>query len=135
MLTLKQCAAFTGLAPWEMIDGANPSAKHNSLLSAYLLNLDKGPGAVREMIVDDIRTWLDLGAQEQAADLLLVLRRLLSDYPEARLVEYSPTHCMEPSRADAAWPSEQFNADHSRHEPEDGKVGVRDRSADTVTTP
>ncbi len=86
MITFEQCAAFAGLAPSEMILGANPSAAHHSLLSSYVLNLGRGPKAVCKMIVADIRASLDLGASNRAAELLIVLRRFLSDHPEARLV-------------------------------------------------
>ena len=37
---------------------------------------------MRQIIVVDIGTWLDLGRSEQASDLLIVLRQFLSDYPE-----------------------------------------------------
>jgi len=84
MITLAQCAAFSGLASHEVIGGAVPSARHHKMLSSYLLNLDRGTLAVREMIVSDLRRFLDLGAEGRAADLMLVLRLLLSDYPEAR---------------------------------------------------
>lgn len=62
-----------------------PSAKHSRLLSSYLLNLERGPAAVREMIVGDIRGFRDLGARQQASDLCLVLNCFLADFPEARM--------------------------------------------------
>ena len=65
--------------------GAAPSARHHSPLSSYRLNLWRGPKVVCGLIVSDIRTILDLGASRRAADLLLVLREFLSDYPEASL--------------------------------------------------
>jgi hypothetical protein len=40
-------------------------------------------------MVSDLRCWLDLGAVQQAADLLIVLRQYLSEYPEARLMRHS----------------------------------------------
>jgi hypothetical protein len=85
MITVEQCAEFAGLASHEMVLGATPSAKHRVLLSSYVLNLWRGPKTVRKMIVADIRLWLDLGRPDYAADFLVVLRRFLSDYPEARL--------------------------------------------------
>lgn len=85
MITVEQCAEFAGLASHEMVLGATPSAKHRALLSSYVLNLWRGPKTVRKMIVADIRLWLDLGRPDCAADFLIVLRRFLSDYPEARL--------------------------------------------------
>jgi hypothetical protein len=85
MITVEQCAEFAGLASHEMVLGAPPSAKHRVLLSSYVLNLWRGPKTVRKMIVADIRLWLDLGRPDYAADFLVVLRRFLYDYPEARL--------------------------------------------------
>ena len=89
MITVEQCAEFAGLASHEMVLGATPSAKHRVLLSSYVLNLWRGPKTVRKMIIADIRMWLDLGMPDYAADLLIVLRQLLSDYPEARLEQKS----------------------------------------------
>ena len=85
MVTVGQCAAFAGLASNEMVLGATPFAKHRVLLSSYVLNLWRGPKTVRKMIVADIRTRLDLGMVKESADLVVVLRQFLSDYPEARL--------------------------------------------------
>lgn len=83
MMSMTQCALLAGLAPNEIILGAEPSNKHRSLYSSYLLNLRRGAETVRRMIVSDIRCWLDLGSPENAADLLIVLRWFLSDHPEA----------------------------------------------------
>jgi hypothetical protein len=85
MVTVGQCAAFAGLASNEMVLGATPSTTHRVLLSTYVLNLWRGPKTVRKMIVADIRLWLNHGMVQQSADLLVVLRQFLSDYPEARL--------------------------------------------------
>ena len=89
MITLEQCVASTGLAPGELCLGSTPSTKHRALLGSYLLNLKRGPEFVREMMVSDLRRWLDLGAVEQAADLLIVLRQFLTAHPEARFVRCS----------------------------------------------
>jgi len=86
MITLTKCAAFAALSSNEMLSGVTPSAKHCQLLSSYLLNLERGPAAMRDMIVADFRCFLDLGARQRAADLLIVLRCFLSAYPEARCV-------------------------------------------------
>ena len=79
--------ADLGLNQNEMMLGVTPSAKHHSLLASYLLNLRRGPPAVRNMILADLRSFLDLGAQQRAADLFVVLRLFLSDHPEAMLIE------------------------------------------------
>ncbi len=85
MITVEQCAAFAGLASHEMVLGAAPSVRHRVLLSSYVLNLWRGPKTIRKMIVADIRMGLDLGMVKESADLAVVLRQFLSDYPEARL--------------------------------------------------
>ncbi|HEY8005357.1 MAG TPA: hypothetical protein VIE66_00805 [Methylocella sp.] len=84
MISIEECRKFSGLASYEMVLDAGPTTKHRSLLLTYILNLRRGPVAVREMIVADIRASLDLGALDWAADLLIVLRLFLSDHPEAR---------------------------------------------------
>ena len=81
----------------ETLPNAPPSAKHCRLLSSYLLNLDRGSVAVREMIVGDIDRFRDLGARQLASDLSLVLNCFLADFPEARM---TPDLC-ECSRAEA----------------------------------
>src|SRR5271166_4780129 len=105
MITFTQCAALAGLCPNEIILGVTPSANHHSLLSSYLLNLWRGPKIVRDMIVTDICQSVDLGALKRAADLLIVLRRFLSDYPGARLEQ----------RLSRAGGQGQRFSDHSDH--------------------
>ena len=91
MITVRQCADYAGLAPSEMLLGTPPSNRHLSLLASYLLNLWRGEVAVRKIILADLRAFIDLGALEQAADLLLVLRIFLTRYPEARCAEHMDT--------------------------------------------
>jgi|APFre7841882630_1041343.scaffolds.fasta_scaffold51448_2 hypothetical protein len=83
MTTLPQCAAYGDLSFEEIMVCAVPSGRHVSLLASYLLNMARGESAVRNMIQKDIHGFMDLGAQERAADALLVLRLFLSRYPEA----------------------------------------------------
>lgn len=78
-ITVEQCAALSGLGTHEMLLGVTPTAMHDSLHASYLLHRGTGWEAVRDMIVADIRASLALGASKQAADLLIVLRRLLSE--------------------------------------------------------
>jgi len=85
LISLAQCAEFSGLGEDEMLLGVSPLAMHHSLYAGYLLHVRRGVEAVREAIVSDIRSSLELGASKQAADLFIVLRWFLSDYPEARL--------------------------------------------------
>jgi integration host factor subunit alpha len=71
----------------EILSTAVPSAKHCRLLASYLLNLERGPATVRDMIVVDVCDLLELGAVQQAEDLCVVLGCFLSDYPEADLAK------------------------------------------------
>jgi len=114
MITVTQCAAFAGLASDELIVGVSPSAKHRSLLSSYILNLERGPMAVREMIIADLRRFHELGAWQHAADLLLVLRLFLTDYREARCVRESNSPCGESSKPQAS--NSNFEAAESSSE-------------------
>jgi hypothetical protein len=75
--------AVAGLASNETILGVDPCAKHHSLLASYLFNFERGPAAVRNMIIADLRSFLELGASRRAADLLIVLRLFFSKHPEA----------------------------------------------------
>ena len=84
MVTLAHCAEITGLDSSELFVNSGFSPKHKSLLLSYVLNLNHGSSAVRDMIVEDIRAAIDLGATQRAADLLLVLRVFLFEHPEAR---------------------------------------------------
>jgi hypothetical protein len=86
MITVQQCAAFAGLAQNELMLGVPESINHFRILSSYLLNMERGPEAVRDLIVTDLRGFLDLGAHHKAADRFIVLRWFLSDFPEARRV-------------------------------------------------
>lgn len=88
---LTQNAAFAA-APTsnEIMSGVTLSARHDALLAPYLFNLSRGPSAVRDLIVSDMRGFLDLGLNRRAADLLIVLRVFLAKYPEAaRVVGHS----------------------------------------------
>lgn len=83
MITVSQCATQAGLASNELVLGAIPSCEHDVLLESYMLNAHRGLCAVRAMIVADLRGFLDLGVPARAADLLIVLRLLLTAHPEA----------------------------------------------------
>jgi hypothetical protein len=78
-ITVSQCAALSGLGSQEIVLGVTPSARHNSLRAAYLIHHERGWEGVRDMIVADIRVYVDLGASQKAADLLIVLRRLFEE--------------------------------------------------------
>jgi hypothetical protein len=82
MISVSECAAHAGLASNELVLGAIPSAKHRSLLDSYLLSSHRGLDTVRDMIVADLRGFLDLGAPTGAADMLIVLRMLFTEHPQ-----------------------------------------------------
>jgi hypothetical protein len=85
-VSLSECATRTGLGSNEMLVGVTPTAMHDSLLESYARDCGKGCAAVRDRIVTDIRAALKLGQSEQAADLLIILRRFLWDRPVVALV-------------------------------------------------
>lgn len=86
MISLTQCMVLEDLGSNETILGVAPGAKHHSLLLSYLFNLNRGVAFVRDMIIADFRSSIDIGATQQAADLLVVLRLFFSEYPEAAYV-------------------------------------------------
>jgi len=92
MTTLEDVRSATGLSPEEMIVGVTETAIHRAVLASYVSNLWRGSEVVRDLMVADIRTALDLGVAERAADLLVVLRLFLSAHPEAA---HSPCPCVE----------------------------------------
>jgi hypothetical protein len=92
-LTVAQCAALSGLGPHEMVLGTTPTAMHDFLYADYLLHRDGGWEALGDLIVADIRSSLDQGALRQAADLLIVLRRLLLER-----LRLAPVRCLYSNR-------------------------------------
>jgi len=84
VISLAECAKTARLSPQDLLLGVSPSSRHRRLLDSYLLNLDRGAVNVREMIVADLHTFLDLGLPERAADALVALRLFLDACPDAR---------------------------------------------------
>jgi hypothetical protein len=78
MNSINECEVLARTASDELSLCAVPSAKHSSLLASYLLNLKHGETAVCNMMLADFRRFLELGAQERAADVLHVLWRFVS---------------------------------------------------------
>lgn len=85
MRTLEETRSATGLRSEEIIVGAAETEALHATLKSYLSNLWRGSDVVRELIVADLRTALDLGVQDRAADLLLVLRLFLTEHADAAL--------------------------------------------------
>jgi hypothetical protein len=90
MISLKQSIRNAGISSNELMLGVSPSARHYSLLTSYLLNLDRGVRTVRDMIVCDLRGFIDLGVAHRAADAFLVLRLFLTRFPEAAGARRAP---------------------------------------------
>jgi hypothetical protein len=63
MIGMEECAAFAGLAPDEILMGAALSAHSRGLLASYKRGLESGAETVRDMIVADLRCFLDLGSR------------------------------------------------------------------------
>jgi hypothetical protein len=87
MFSVSECIDHFGLHSSEVLLGPAPSAKHKTLLASYLLNRWRGASKVGEIIRSDLRSAVDLGARERAADLLLVLRLFSTDMPRATCSE------------------------------------------------
>lgn len=82
MIAPAECYAHSG----EIYVGLTPSERRRQVLASYLLDVQHGAIAVREMIVCDLRSFLDLGAKNRAADLQVAPRLSLSDFPGARSI-------------------------------------------------
>ncbi len=74
---IARCLEIAGLGPHEIMLGAAPGEKHERLLARYCRDR-RSRAVARTKVVADIRAALMQGATREAADLLIVLRRLLS---------------------------------------------------------
>lgn len=74
---LERCREIAGLSSHEMMIGVAPSEKHEDMLSKYI-GARRSLRIVRMTIVADLRAALAAGALLDAADLIVVLRRLLT---------------------------------------------------------
>jgi hypothetical protein len=72
-----RCSEVAGLAPHEIVLGVSPSEKHERLLAKYRC-ARSSRAVARARIVADIRAAVSSGAAREAADLLIVLRRLMA---------------------------------------------------------
>ncbi|PPD46214.1 MAG: hypothetical protein CTY15_02275 [Methylocystis sp.] len=52
---------------------------HRALLASYQMNAHRGRKAARDLILSDVKGFLDLGAVERATDLLIVLALFLKE--------------------------------------------------------
>lgn len=88
MLSLFECRERAGLGSHEVVLGATLGQRHEALLASYLLNLSRGERFVLEMIVADLRGFVDLGALDLAGDVFVVLRLFLDGRPHLSQLRY-----------------------------------------------
>jgi len=87
MISLEDCIGVCGLDESEVL----AIAEHEHIpevaaaaLASYLAKQPHGGEVIRTMIVDDIRSALDDGRIDHAAELFMALRHFLDQHPEAR---------------------------------------------------
>jgi hypothetical protein len=61
------------LAPDSISLSASVTPAHRTLLVSYRMNAHRGEDSARDLIIRDLRNFLDLGALDRATDLLIVL--------------------------------------------------------------
>lgn len=74
---IRHCQEVAGLAAHEIVLGVAPARKHERLLARYR-RARRSAAMSRARVVADIRAAMMRGAAKEAADLLIVLRRLLT---------------------------------------------------------
>ena len=75
-----KCSSCVGLSYDEKLLDIEPSGAQCRLLSSYMLILDRGPDAVRQMILADLIRFQELGAQRYAEDLKVVLACFVAEF-------------------------------------------------------
>lgn len=81
MILVPDCTTLADACDDQIVD-VQPSARHRSLLTSYLLNSDRGHAFVLEMMINDIHSFMDLGAMQQAADVAVALQLFLMECPD-----------------------------------------------------
>ncbi|WP_442754529.1 hypothetical protein ACNHKD_16270 [Methylocystis sp. JAN1] len=82
------------LASDELTLSASVTPRHRSLLASYRMNAHRGEASARNLIIRDLRSFLDLGAIDRATDLLIVLALFMREAArcERRLLFASRRH-------------------------------------------
>ena len=75
---LSQCVAISGLDWSELVLGVEPSSRHDRLLRAFLESGRNDCAEISRDLVGKIRLALRFEETRVAADLLIVLRRILA---------------------------------------------------------
>jgi len=76
---VKECRKLTGLSGYETLLGVSPSPRHRATLRGYLRLCRGNVREVREVLIHDLRSYLEIGARHFAADQLIVIRLFLAD--------------------------------------------------------
>jgi len=76
---VKECRRLTGLSGREILLGVSPSPRHRATLRGYFRLCRGNAREVQEILIHDLRSYLDIGARGFAADQLIVLRLFLAD--------------------------------------------------------
>jgi hypothetical protein len=63
----------------EILLSAAVTPMHRSLLASYRMNAHRGEDSARNLLLRDLRSFLDLGALDRATDLLIVLALFLRE--------------------------------------------------------
>jgi hypothetical protein len=79
LATVKECRRLTGLSDREILLGVAPSPRHRATLRGYLRMCHGNAREIREVLIHDLRSYLEIGARCFAADQLIVLRLFLAD--------------------------------------------------------
>jgi len=79
LAAVKECRRLTGLSGREILLGATPSPRHRATLRGYLRMCRGNVRELQEVLIRDLRSYLEIGARCFAADQLIVLRLFLAD--------------------------------------------------------
>ena len=81
LASVKQCRRLTGLSGHEILLGPGLSPRHHATLRRYFRRCHGDSREVQEMLIHDLRSYLEIGARGFAADQLIVLRLFLAQSP------------------------------------------------------
>lgn len=99
---IARCTQVAGLRAHELMLGVSPGAEHERILAMYRRVYE--PASAQLRIVADIRDALDAGDAARAANLLIVLRRLLANEPVSSAKTPPMRRRGRPVRFRLAWP-------------------------------
>jgi len=78
LVGIKERRELTGLSSREILLGASPSPRHRATLRGYLRLSHGNVREVQEILIHDLRSYLEIGARSFAADQLILLRLFLA---------------------------------------------------------